>query len=86
MEPMHPYVVDRLIRDHQQDLARLRADGPHGNRVGGDAVPVGQWRRRLGRALLAGAVTVGVPRGARRPARQSVTALLGLGCGPADGS
>ena len=75
---MHPYVVERLVETRQRDVARLRGAG--GEEA--TAARVGQWRRRASRALLALTVAVGVPRAARRPARQSVSALLGLGCGP----
>jgi hypothetical protein len=78
---MHPYVVERLVENRQRDVARLRSSAHEGP----SAWEVGQWRRRASRALLALTVAVAVPRAARRPARQSASALLGLSCG-ADGA
>ena len=72
---MHPYVVDRLVQERQQEVRRLR-------RRNGSGDDVAAWRRRAGRALLSLTVAVGVPRARRTPVRGSASALLGLGCGP----
>jgi hypothetical protein len=81
---MHPYVVEQLVEDRRRELGRLRHPGPGdgSGRLPGRPEAVGAWRRRASRALLGVVVALGVPRGGRAPARQSVATLLGLGCGP----
>ena len=78
---MHPYAVDRMVQERQQELYRLsrptRVDGGH---------PVAEWRRRVGHALASAAVTLCVPRARRAPARRSMAALLALEPGYTDGA
>jgi len=74
---MHPYAVDRMVEERQQELmwlARVDADARAIRRQAKDSA----WRRLVGRALVAGAVAVGVPRPQRRAARCQVTTTLGL--------
>jgi hypothetical protein len=73
---MHPYVMEQLVQARRQEIGRLRRN----DRRGCQAEGVGEWRRSAGRALLSLAVTIGVPRTQRDPARRSAAALLV--CGP----
>ena len=66
---MHPYVIDRMVEERQQELHRLsRAD---------HARP-GAWRTNASRALVAMAVRLGVPRPQRTTTRDRVVAALGF--------
>ena len=55
-------------------LARVDADARAVRREARDSA----WRRTVGRALVAGAVAVGVPRSQRRAAQRQVTTTLGF--------
>ena len=66
---MHPYVIDRMVEERQQELhrlSRLEPDRP------------GAWRTNASRALVALAVRLGVPRPQRTTARDRVVAALGF--------
>ena len=74
---MHPYVIEQLVEERQRDLrqlARVDARARAARREARDSV----WRRAVGRALVAGAVAVGVPRSQRRATQRQVTTTLGL--------
>lgn len=71
---MHPYAVDRMVQERQQELHRLSRP----TRVDPERHRVPAWRWRVGHALAAAAVTLCVPRARRAPARRSMAALLGL--------
>ncbi len=74
---MHPYVVEQLVEERQQALRHLaRADG--GARAARRQARDSAWRRAVGRALVAGAVAVGVPRSQRRAAQCQVATTLGF--------
>jgi len=73
---MHPYVIDQLMEERQQELIRL-AQVEGRARVARDARN-SAWRRAVGRALVAGAVVVGVPRTDRRAAKRQVRTTLGF--------
>ena len=74
---MHPYVIEQLVEERQQALRMLaRADA--GARAARRQARQPSWRRALGRALVAGAVAVGVPRPQRQAAHRQVTTTLGL--------
>jgi len=68
---MDSYAVEELVQERQAEIRRLRGlDRP--------GPGMWAWRRRAGRALVALAVSVGVPRSHRRTARCRLGALLGL--------
>jgi hypothetical protein len=73
---MHPYVIERLVEERQEELRRL-ARVEVGARAAGQARHA-EWRRSVGRALVAVAVAVGVPRSERRAAHCRVTTTLGF--------
>lgn len=66
---MHPYAIDRMVEERGQELYRL-------SRL--DHASPGRWRARAGRALVAMAVSLGVPRPQRANARDRVVAALGF--------
>ena len=66
---MHPYVIDRMVEERQQELHRL-------SRL--DHAGPGALRTTASRALLALAVRLGVPRPQRTTARDRVVAALGF--------
>lgn len=70
---MHPYAIDRMVDERRQELYRL-------SRL--DSARPGTWRTTAGRALVAMAVHLGVPRGQRRTARDRAVAVLGFDCSP----
>jgi hypothetical protein len=70
---MHPYAIEEMVRERQEELQRLAADDRRGEERG-----VHPWRGLAGRCLASLAVLVGVPRVHRRPVRQHVTAALRL--------
>jgi len=77
MYAMHPYALDRMAEERQQELRRLalvEAAGRAARRQGRHST----WRRAVGRALVAGAVAVGVPRSQRRAAQHDITTTLGF--------
>ena len=74
---MHPYVIEQLVEERQQQL-RLLARADAGARAARREARDSAWRRAVGRALVAGAVTVGVPRSQRRAALCQVSTTLGL--------
>ena len=65
---MHPYVIDRMVEERQQELHRL-------SRL--DHAGPGAWRTNASRALVALAVRLGVPRPQRATARDRLVAALG---------
>ena len=70
---MHPYAIDQMVEERRQELHRLaRLD------AGARRLSVGAWRRRVGRALAALAVAVGVPEPHRLATRRRVDAALDL--------
>jgi hypothetical protein len=74
---MHPYVIERLAAERHRELvqlARVDAVARTARRQARDSA----WRRVVGRALVAGAVAVRVPRPQRRTAQRQVTTALGL--------
>jgi len=73
---MHPYAIDRMVRERQEELLRLsRADRTaRAARLPG--LPA--WRRAAGRALVAVAVAVGVPRSGRPAAQRQARTALGF--------
>ena len=70
---MHPYVIDQMIQERRQELARLARGAPPATARG-----VHPWRKRAGRALVAIAAAVAVPRPKRRTARCRATTALGF--------
>ena len=66
---MHPYVIDRMVAERQQELHRL-------SRM--DHARPGAWRTNASRALVALAVHLGVPRPQRTTTRARVVAALGF--------
>jgi hypothetical protein len=75
---MHPYVIERLMEQRHHELTQLaRADAlaRSARRQARDSA----WRRTVARALVAGAVAVGVPPSQRRDAQRRVTTTLGFG-------
>ena len=66
---MHPYVVERMIEERQQEVGRMR-------RATGTWIPA--WRQRAGRALVALGVVVAVPPARRRTATRQAASVLGL--------
>ncbi|HEX7276423.1 MAG TPA: hypothetical protein VF244_03545 [Acidimicrobiales bacterium] len=74
---MHPYTIDRMVEERQETLRQLaRADARARAARGQDRDSA--WRRAVGRALVTGAVAVGVPRSQRRAAKHQVTTTLGF--------
>jgi hypothetical protein len=73
---MHPYVIDQMMNERHQELIRL-AQVEGRVRAARDARN-STWRRTVGRALVAGAVAVGVPRSDRRAAQRQVRTTLGF--------
>jgi hypothetical protein len=76
-EPMHPYVIERMVEERQQEL-RMLARADSGARTARRQARDSAWRRTLGRALVNGAVAVRVPPSQRRAAQRQVTTVLGL--------
>jgi hypothetical protein len=74
---MHPYVIERMVEERQEELRRLALVGA-GARSARRHARDSAWRRAVGRALLNGAVAVGVPRAQRRAAQRQVTTTLGF--------
>ncbi|MEA2900660.1 MAG: hypothetical protein QOH36_547 [Actinomycetota bacterium] len=74
---MHPYVIEQMVEERQREL-RLLAHADAGARALRSQARDSAWRRAVGRALVAGAVAVKVPRPQRRAAHCQVTATLGL--------
>lgn len=70
---MHPFAIDEMIQERRQELARLARVAPPTTEYG-----VRPWRRRAGRALVALAAVVAVPRPSRRTARCQATTALGF--------
>jgi hypothetical protein len=73
---MHPYVIEQMVEERQQELRRLAHVGAGARAVGHARHEA--WRRAAGRALVAVAVAVGVPRSERRAAQRQVTTTLGF--------
>ena len=74
---MHPYVIEQMVEERQRELSMLaRADA--GARAARRQARDSTWRRAVGRALVAGAVAIGVPRSQRQAAQRQVTTTLGL--------
>ena len=74
---MHPYVVDRMVRERQEELARQAHADRSVRAACRTAAGVPAWRRGAGRALMALAVAVAVPRSRRRTTRRAVVSALG---------
>jgi hypothetical protein len=66
---MHPYVIDPMVAERQQELHRL-------SRL--DHARPGAWRANASRALVALAVHLGVPRPQRATTRDRVVTALGF--------
>ena len=66
---MHPYVIDRMVAERQQELHRL-------SRM--DHARPRAWRTNASRALVGLAVRLGVPRSQRTTTRDRVAAALGF--------
>ena len=73
---MHPYTLDGMVKDRQQELARLACAGRNARLARTQRLPA--WRRAAARALAAVTVAVGVPRSYRRVAQRRVTTALGF--------
>ena len=69
---MGPLIVQQIAEDHYRDLVQLAQAAYATNR----ARPVRRWRRRLGEALVAVGVGVGIPRQRRAIALCQARALL----------
>lgn len=74
---MHPYVIDRMVEERQETLRHLARANACAKAVRRQTRQA-PWRQTVGRALVAGAVAVGVPRSQRRAARCQVTTTLGF--------
>lgn len=72
MRAMSPLVVQQMAEDHYRDLVQL-AQAAH---AAGGIRPVRAWRRRIGQALVAMGVGVGLPRQRRATALCQARALL----------
>jgi len=66
---MHPYAIDRMVEERQQELHRLSQM---------DHARPRRWRTGAGRALVAMAVRLGVPPAQRRTAHDRAVAVLGF--------
>ena len=72
MRPMNPIVMQQMAEDHYRDLVQL-AQAAH---AASGAQPVRRWRQRVGQALVAVGVGVGIPRQRRATALSEARALL----------
>ena len=77
MSPMNPVIVEQMAEDHYRDLVHL-AQATH---AADGLRPVRSWRRRLGHALVAMGVGVGLPRQRRAAALSEARCLLLENCG-----